>query len=38
MNWRVKATLVVMMLMTLCVSGLAEEMLDLSELDSLEEA
>lgn len=38
MNWRVNATLVVMMLMTLCVSGLAEEMLDLSELDSLEEA
>lgn len=38
MNWRVKAILAALMLMALCASGLAEEMLDLSELDSLEEA
>ena len=38
MNWRVKATWVAVMLMALCASGLAEEMLDLSALDDLEEA
>ena len=37
MNWRVKATWVAVMLMALCASGLAEEMLDLSALDDLEE-